>query len=149
MIRQFRPEDAEKCCALVRACIEYDMELPAALRGELLAAESPESMRQRSSLFYIAVCELEGEVAGVGGLDLNEIRLLYVSPAHQRLGIGSSILEHLEAMIPPAFFREVFVYAAASAAGFYHSRGYVSQGEHDFALKTQRLRTIFMTKSLP
>ncbi len=148
MIRQFKPEDAEKCCALVRACIEYDIELPAALGGELLAAESPESMRQRGNLFYIAVCELEGVVAGLGGLDMNEIRLLYVSPAHQRLGVGSTILEHLESMVPPAFFKEVFVYAAKSAAGFYRSRGYVSRGEHDFDLGDKKLPTIFMVKPL-
>ncbi len=148
MIRQFKPEDAEACCALIRACIEFDLEIPLTLRGALLGTESPESMRERGSLFYLAVFEKDGLVAGVGGLDMNEIRLLYVSPAHQRRGIGSTLLQYLEAMVPPALFKEVFVYATASAAGFYQSRGYASRGEHNFELGTQKLPTIFMTKSL-
>ncbi len=148
MIRQFRSEDAEACSALIRACIEYDMEMSSHLREALLAAESPESMRERGKLFYIAVCEHEGTVAGLGGLDMNEIRLLYVSPAYQRRGFGRAILEHLEAMIPPALFREVFVYAAESSAGFYRARGYASHGEHYFEVGARRLPTIFMTKPL-
>jgi len=148
MIRQFKQEDAEKCCALIRTCIEYDLEMPPALRGKLLGAESSESIRERANLFYIAVFEEEGMVAGLGGLDMNEIRLLYVSPAYQRRGIGTTILGHLEAMVPPALFKEVFVYAATSAAGFYRARGYTSRGEHLFEFGTQHLPTIFMTKSL-
>lgn len=148
MIRQFRAEDAEACSAVIRACIEFDMEMPAQLRAELLAAESPESMRERGRLFYIAVCEHEGSVAGLGGLDMNEIRLLYVSPAYQRRGFGRAILEHLEAMVPPALFREAFVYAAASAAGFYRARGYAHRGEHLFEVGAQRFPTLFMTKLL-
>lgn len=148
MIRQFRTEDAEACCGLIRTCIHFDMEMSPALRQELLRAESSQSMRERGGLFYIAVWEIDGMIAGLGGLDMNEIRLLYVSPAQQRRGIGRAILEHLEAMVPPALFKEVFVYAAASAAGFYRSRGYAPRGEHHFDLGGQILPTIFMTKPL-
>ncbi len=148
MIRQFRPEDAAECCTLIRACIEYDLELPATLREQMLSAESPESMLERACLFYVAVFELEGAIAGLGGLEMNEIRLLYVSPAHQRRGIGRAILAHLEEMVPSAMFREVFVYSAMSAAGFYQSCGYFPRGKHSFLLGSQKLTTIFMTKSL-
>ncbi len=148
MIRQFLAEDADACCALIRACIEYDLEMPPALRGELLGSETPAAMRERGNLFYIAVYEMDGNVAGLGGLDMNEIRLLYVSPSHQRSGIGSAILENLEGMVPPALFQDVFVYAARSAAGFYTSRGYASRGEHCFEVGSQKLPTVFMAKLL-
>jgi N-acetylglutamate synthase-like GNAT family acetyltransferase len=148
MIRQFQPEDAEACCDLVHACIQYDLELSQAQRLALLHAESPQSMRERSKLFYLAVYESEGAVAGLGGLDMNEVRMLFVSPACQRRGIGKAILEFLEAMVPPALFREVFVYAALSAASFYRARGYSEHGEHYFDWSGQRLTTIFMTKKI-
>jgi GNAT superfamily N-acetyltransferase len=148
MIRQFRSDDAETCCELLRACIQHDPEIPGSLRQALLQAESPQSMQERGSLFYIAVWETEGEVAGLGGLDMNEIRLLFVSPAHQRRGIGRAILEHLEALVPPALFKDVFVYAAVSASSFYQTCGYSPRGEHSFDIGGQLLPTIFMTKRL-
>ena len=148
MIRQFRLEDAEACCELVRACIRYDLELPQAQRLALLQMESSQSMHERGKLYYLAVYESERTVVGLGGLDMNEIRMLFVSPACQRRGIGKAILEHLEAMVPPALFREVFVYAALSAASFYRARGYSEHGEHFFDWCGQRLTTIFMTKKL-
>jgi GNAT superfamily N-acetyltransferase len=148
MIRQFRAEDAEACCELVRACIRYDLELPETERLALLQAESPQNMRERGNLFYLAVYELESTVVGLGGLDMNEVRMLFVSPAYQRRGIGKEILEFLEGMVPPALFREVFVYSALSAASFYRARGYSEQGEHYFDWYGQRLTTVFMTKKI-
>jgi len=148
MIRQFRPSDAEACCELIRNCIRHDPEIPADLRESLLRAESPRSIEERARLFYIAVWEAGGEVAGVGGLDMNEIRLLYVSPSHQRRGIGRAILEHLEALVPSALFKDVFVYAAVSASSFYEARGFLPRGQHGFDIGGQLLTTIFMTKPL-
>jgi N-acetylglutamate synthase-like GNAT family acetyltransferase len=148
MIRQFSQDDAKTCCELICACIRHDPEIPAGLRQALLQAETSRSMEERSRLFYIAVWETDGEVAGLGGLDMNEIRLLYVSPAHQRRGIGRALLEHLEAQVPPALFKDVFVYAAISSSSFYQTCGYSPQGQHGFEIGGQFLQTIFMTKLL-
>ena len=148
MIRQFESSDAETCSGLICDCIRHDAEIPAGLRQALLQAESAQSMEERSRLFYIAVWETAGVVAGLGGLDMNEIRLLYVSPAHQRRGIGRAILEHLEGLVPAALFKNVFVYAAVSASSFYETRGYVSGGKHVIEIGGQILPTIFMTKPL-
>jgi N-acetylglutamate synthase-like GNAT family acetyltransferase len=148
MIRQFRTADAEACCELICNCIRHDAEIPADLREALLKAESPRSMEERARLFYIAVWEIGGEVAGVGGLDMNEIRLLYVSPAHQRRGIGRAILEHLEALVPPALFKDVFVYAVVSASSFYEARGFLPRGQHGLDIGGQLLPTVFMSKPI-
>ncbi len=105
-------------------------------------------MRLRSTLFYVAVEESGGEIAGVAGLELNEIRLLFVAPGRQREGIGSALLEHLESMVPQAVFREIFLYASPGAAGFYESQGYNSRGRHNFENHEIILPTIFMSKML-
>ncbi len=146
VIRPFQSDDAEPCFNILRECIRTDSRVSAFLQRKLLESESAALMRERAGLFYIAVCESDGEITGLGGLDLNEIRLLFVSPAHRRNGIGRAILTHLEAMVPSELFMDIFVYAAPGAAGFYRSLGYRAQGETVFDLKGVPISTVFMTK---
>ncbi|MBZ5497305.1 MAG: GNAT family N-acetyltransferase [Acidobacteriia bacterium] len=148
LVRQFQPEDAEACSNLVRACMKSDPMMPPTAREQLLRAESAGTMCERASLFYIAVGMLGGGVAGVGGVDMNEIRFLFVEPGRQRRGVGSSLLKHLEALVPPALFGDIFVYSAPGAVGFYRSHGYQSGGEHAFAVGDCAVSTIFMSKRL-
>ena len=105
-------------------------------------------MMERARLFYVAVCQLKNEIVGVAGLDLNEIRLLYVSPAHQRLGIGRSLLEHIKAMVPGFMFSDIFVYSSRQAVGFYTACGFVEKGPCIFDLAGEPLQTVFMTSAI-
>jgi len=146
MIRQFRPEDAQCCSDLIQDCLRNDGDLQPQVRKRLLLSESAEAMRRRASLFYLAVCESADRIFGVAGLDMNELRLLYVSPEQQGRGYGSALLSHLEAMVPPALFADIFVYSVVSAAGFYRARGYRANGLCRFDLNGVYLETIFMTK---
>jgi len=148
MIRQFEEEDAQACSDLVRACIVRDPDIPLATLDRLLQEESPQLMCKRATLFYLAVFERDRMIAGVGGLDLNEIRLLYVAPDHQRQGVGRTLLEHLERMVPPALFSDIFLYAAPSDETFYRACGYESRGDHTFDLDGKPLPTIFMVKPI-
>jgi len=148
IIRQFMPEDAERASAIVCSCLRLDPMLPASARDELLLMETPASMIELSRLFYMAVCVHAERIAGVGGVDMNEIRLLFVDPGSQRLGMGSRLLEHLEAWVPPALFGDIFVYSAQGAAGFYEAHGYRLEGEHLFFIAGHNVPTIFMKKVL-
>jgi GNAT superfamily N-acetyltransferase len=148
IIRQYQPEDAVPASDLARACLLLDPLVPAEVKEVLAQAESPATMRARATLFYLAVCVMDGGVAAVGGVDMNEIRLLLVAPAHQRRGIGGLLLKHLESMVPSGLFRDVFVYSAPSAAGFYCLHGYQAGGEHSFHVGGCSVPTIFMTKKL-
>jgi citrate lyase synthetase len=146
--RQFRPEDARSCCDILRAIAETGTSLPPELRKVILAAEVPDLMLERAALFYVAVCENDLGIVAVGGLDLNEIRFLAVLPSCQRLGFGRVILEHLESMVPPALFRDVFVYASPGAESFYRSCGYVSGGSEILDVHGHQVPTVFMTRRL-
>ncbi len=148
MIRPFEPGDAWACSRILHECLDADSGLGPELRGRLLEHESEARMLERSGLYYLAVEEWEGEIAGFGGLDLNEIRLLFVQPRHRQKGIGRAILRHFETMVPPALFRDMFVYAAPGAVGFYQSAGFISGGVHIFDLDGMPLWTEFMTRSL-
>jgi GNAT superfamily N-acetyltransferase len=82
----------------------------------------------------------------VGGLDLNELRLLYVRPSHQGKGIGSALLSHLESMVPAALFADIFVYSTLASVDFYRARGFSIRGEYAFEVGPDQLTTVFMTK---
>ncbi len=107
--------------------------------------ETPHAMEERARLFYVAAYESENRVLGVAGLDMNEIRLLYVSPDQQRRGIGRALLDHLRPMVPGILFPDIFVYAATQAVGFYKACGFTEKGPFCFDIDGEPLTTIFMT----
>jgi GNAT superfamily N-acetyltransferase len=149
MIRPFQPEDASACCGIIHACLEADVSFPPALRSKIHAGETPRSMMERAALFYIAVYEAEDRILGFAGLDMNEIRLLYIAPDSQRRGIGRSLFEHIQAMVPSALFPEIFVYASPGATGFYGACGFKDKGPFVFDLGGEPLQTVFMTFPIP
>ncbi len=148
MIRQFRPEDASACSDLIRACIVRDPQASDALKEKLTRSESAETMLQRASLFYVAVFDSPEGLLGVGGLDMNEIRLLYVSPEHQGKGVGGKLLGHLESMVPPTLFSDIFVYSSLAAVDFYRVHGFAGDGEYCFDVDGEPLTALFMTKAI-
>ena len=147
MIRNFVPEDAHTCCSLIHSCIEADITIPVTLRGKMIRSESPRTMLERSRLFYLAVYESGAGISGIAGLDMNEIRLLCVSPDHQRSGIGRTLLDHLISMIPDCLFPDIFVYASTEAVPFYKACGFIGKGPVVFAFAGSRLQTVFMTRT--
>ncbi len=148
-IRRFRPEDAPRCCRLICDCLDVDPSLPSPLRKKLREGETPRAMAERACLFYLAVYELSGGIVGLAGVDLNEIRLLYVSPERRKSGIGRALLDHVAAMAPGSFFSEIFVYAMPSAVGFYRAMGFEEKGPVSFQIHDEILRTVFMTRPAP
>jgi len=149
MIRQFQPEDAAACCGMLRACLERDSSYSPALLQAIRNSETPESMIERSALFYVAVYESEGGILGVAGLDMNEIRILYVSPGHQGKGIGRLLLEHIIDMVPRALFSDIIVYSSKQAVGFYKTCGFLDKGPFTIDVGGEPLQTVFMALSLP
>jgi N-acetylglutamate synthase-like GNAT family acetyltransferase len=145
MIRQFEVQDAQSCCDLMHKCIREDFSISDSLREKLLEVETPQSMVERSRLFYVAVYESESRIVGIAGLDLNEIRLLCVSPECRRSGLGRDLLKHITALAPKSFFKDLFVYSSISAVDFYKSRGFVEKGPVSFNLGGEIMRTVFMS----
>jgi N-acetylglutamate synthase-like GNAT family acetyltransferase len=145
MIRQFRPQDAPACCALIHACLESDPSLSPALRRKIIGAETPQSMNERARLFYVAVWEEQNRIAGIAGLDLNEIKLLCVLPERQRTGIGRALLDHIKTMAPSFLFSDIFVYSSLQAVGFYKAYGFSEKGAYAFDFCGETLPTVFMT----
>jgi GNAT superfamily N-acetyltransferase len=146
MIRQFTHEDSRACSAIILACIERDKQISPEARGKISASASPTALAEFSGLYYLVVYELGDRIVGICGLDMNEIRLLYVSPLHHGHGIGSTLLEHIESMVPAALFSDIFVYSALSAQSFYRAHGFRAGGEYVFRSSGTPIRTVFMAK---
>jgi len=80
--------------------------------------------------FY--VYELEGKVVGVAALepkgDVANVRLVYVLPQHQRKGVGTSLVKHVEGEAKRLGFKKLRVpYVDAKAhwaMNFYEKLGY-------------------------
>jgi ribosomal protein S18 acetylase RimI-like enzyme len=145
MIRQFQPDDAQSCCRLIHACLDNDPSFSPALRKKIRSSETPQTVQERSRLFYVAVYESENRILGLAGLDMNEIRLLCVLPEWQRRGIGRALLEHFKAMVPSTLFSDIFVYSSIQAVAFYKACGFMERGPFCFDLGGEPLSTIFMT----
>lgn len=148
MIRPFEKRDAAACARVVQACVEADPNLPPVLRDRIFATVTEAAILEKASLYYLAVAQIDEGVVGLGGVDMNEIRLLYVFPGLQRQGIGGALLEHLESMVPPALFRDIFLYSTRFAEGFYRSRGYVSGGECLHDILGEPMMSVFMRKDI-
>lgn len=147
MIRQYQYQDAASCSRLIHACLQNDSSYSLALRERISGLETAQAMTERARLFYVAVYESDDGILGVAGLDMNEIRLLCVSPEHRRLGIGRSLLEHIKAMVPGFLFSDIFVYSSLQAVGFYRAGGFCEKGPFVFDLGGEQLQTFFMTCS--
>jgi GNAT superfamily N-acetyltransferase len=146
--RQFRQEDARACCEIVRLNLDADASISPELRRTLLLRESPQLMIDRASCFHVAVFEGGFGVEAVGAVEFNEIRFLAVAPPSQRKGVGRQLLQHLESMVPPTIFRNVFAYAAPAAVGFYLACGYQAGGGHILESYGERVPTVFVFKQL-
>jgi N-acetylglutamate synthase-like GNAT family acetyltransferase len=101
-------------------------------------------MEERSKLFYVAVDQSEVGILGVAGLDMNEIRLLCVSPEQRRKGIGRNLVEHLRRMVPGILFPDIFVYSSLEGRSFYKACGFEEKGPVTFEIGGQQLCTVFM-----
>jgi GNAT superfamily N-acetyltransferase len=148
MIRQFQYQDAASCSGLIHACVQNDPSYSLTLRKRICGLETAQAMTERARLFYVAVYESDDGVLGVAGLDMNEIRLLCVSPEHRRLGIGRSLLEHIKAMVPGILFSDIFVYSSLQAVEFYRAGGFCEKGPFVLDIGGEQLQTIFMTCSI-
>lgn len=148
MIRQFRDTDAAACSQLICDCLQNDQSLAPILRQKMREQETPEMMLKRAGLFYIAVYESEDRILGIAGIDMNEIRLLYVSPESQRRGIGRMLWDHIRPMAPGALFPDIFVYSSLQAVGFYKTCGFTEKGPYDFDFDGIRIPTVFLSFSL-
>ncbi len=102
-----------------------------ALLAAWTANKDPQTIRrwiQSGAQLWLA--EIDGQVAGVGGLhNRSEVSLLYVDPAYVRRGVGLALLIRLESELVDQGCAVAHVYATATAREFYRRFGWKDAGE--------------------
>lgn len=102
---------------------------------------------------YLAVAERQGSVVGYGHLVApnDEIRAVYVRPDRADEGVGSAILDHLEARARERGSEGLRLWASRNAVGFYEHHGYDAvEGttvEKEYEGESVPLRVVKMRKS--
>jgi GNAT superfamily N-acetyltransferase len=135
-VRRATPEDAEIAVAVVRAsitrlCVADHQNDPSALEAWLRSKTADNFARWVASPDeYVVVAELDSVIGGVASLHASgEIRLFYVAPDRQRVGIGTALLAALEAVAQARGLHKVVLNSTIGARAFYEHNGYFVAGQ--------------------
>lgn len=123
--RPARADDAEAVLALVRRTVEevYPRYYPQGVADFFLLHHSGGSIMRDIAAGRMRVIEIGGRIVGTGSRDGNHITRVYVLPEFHGRGIGSRLMDALEAEIA----REhgtALTDSSLPAAPFYERRGY-------------------------
>jgi ribosomal protein S18 acetylase RimI-like enzyme len=106
----------------------------AVLREPLGLSLTAEELAREADQLHFGLFEPDGNLVGcvvAARLLPTEarIRQMAVSPSHQRRGLGTRILDELEADLRSRGFTRFVLHARSSAVGFYERLGYTAVGE--------------------
>jgi N-acetylglutamate synthase-like GNAT family acetyltransferase len=135
-IRQATPQDAEEACALLRRSIEEGCAADHGQRAEILQAWlSNKTLQNLTSWFsspsnYAVLAVQDGKLAGLALLtQAGKLALCYVMPGMLRGGIGSAMMQAIEAQARSWDIGKLHMHAPASSSGFFEGLGYVNAGK--------------------
>jgi GNAT superfamily N-acetyltransferase len=116
-------------------------------RGDFLskveASLTPQSLRELAKERVILVA-MEGDViVGTASLGRDQVHAVFVHPAWQGRGIGTSLMEVVESEARARGERGLILYASVSAVPFYEAGGWRTVREH----RDGDARLVVMTKS--
>ena len=103
-----------------------------------LANKTPENFRTWIADLdnFCVVAEVDGKVSGVGLVHRSgKIKLLYLAPGSQRLGIGRAIYATLEEKARAWGLRKLHLDSTAMARSFYEALSYQASGEAQATLR--------------
>ena len=86
-------------------------------------------MEQKIRALEIWIAEIDGRAAGWGAIRGDRLEGLYTDPDFAHRGIGTQLLDKLEALMRARGICRIDAEASANAEGFYLRRGYAPAGE--------------------
>jgi GNAT superfamily N-acetyltransferase len=148
-IRPYHVEDAARCCEIVAACLPQLDGLNDAARHFLLQKLVPDRLNSELQDMEAFVAESNGRVVGLVALHGDEAKRLYVDPPFQGHGVGRRLFAHIEELARARGLRQLHGEASPSAAPFYQSLGFRSQGSHEIERGPAVFRVLRISKVLP
>lgn len=147
-LRLFDPRDAERCCQIITNAAFQMTGLNEEALQFILSKNEPEERAKEFSQFFTLVWEDQGKIRGLGSLNKNEIKRIYVEPSSQRRGIGSSIVRALEQEAQRNHVSCLVVESQPNAVPFYQQLGFQQSKEEGITIGDARFHIVFMEKSL-
>jgi N-acetylglutamate synthase-like GNAT family acetyltransferase len=135
-IRQATPSDAQEACALLRRSIEEGCVADHGQRAEILqpwlSNKTPQTVGAWfSSPSNYAVVAVSGQtLAGLALLtQAGKLALCYVMPGQWRQGIGSAMIQAVEARARCWDIAKLHMHSPASSSVFFERLGYINAGK--------------------
>jgi GNAT superfamily N-acetyltransferase len=149
MIREFRKEDAARCCAIINENFANMIDYSAELRTYFRQKNTPDNLtRELSSCERAIVFEKAKRVIGVGALDGDVVKRVYVDPREHGSGAGSAIMDDLEAHARSLGLHGLGLVSSPGAESFYTARGYAVKHRCTVEINGLQMPSIQMEKKL-
>lgn len=129
-IRPYRSADAEAVSVIIRRTmrVSNSADYPPERLQPLIDYFSPAKVEVINHARTCLVAEANGQVIATAGLEENEIVTFFVLPEEQGQGIGSALLQRLEAHARSQGIAELRLDASLTGAPFYARHGFVPTG---------------------
>jgi len=125
-VRRYESADSARCCAIINDAVALMDGLNPAARDHITASNVPERLGSDLERWTTLVVESdEGHVVGLGALDDDEIKRLYVDPIAHGLGAARALMSALEAIAQTRGLSTIRLDASPSSVGFHESLGYL------------------------
>lgn len=130
MMRLFTSEDENDCKYIVKRCFEETVDLDHKAREYFINEFTKDGFwLSEARTFPLYVYESSNKIVATVGLDVNEVKRMYVNPDLQGMGIGTEIIEYLKNLAKENKQQELFLYSWKSSVGFYKKVGFISVRE--------------------
>ena len=146
-VRQYESSDAQRCCDIINDAIEAIDGLNDEARAHVRASNVPERLGSDLERWITLVVESDDGVVGVGALDGDEVKRVYVDPAAHGVGAATALMRALEE-IASHRLGTIQLDASPTSVGFYESLGYVPIAEDRLNIGAASFRFVRMTKDI-
>jgi len=150
-VRQAEEEDLPSIYRLVQnvVAISYNGVYPAEAIEAFHNHHSEEQIRIDAANGYTIVAEYNSEIVGTGTLYETSILRVYISPRHQRRGIGRLIVQELEKKALAEKLTALDLGASLISRQFWESLGFVVHREDYVPVRNDRkLHYFWMIKTI-
>lgn len=149
-VRSYRPDDLDAAIAIFLGAVresaarDYD---PAQI--DAWARVDPEKWAARRNNRPTWIAELGAKPVGFADLEPDgHLDMMYVHPAHQRMGIATALLSRVETAARGQGLSRIFTEASITARPFFESRGFRLLAAQTVALRGQSFVNFRMEKLL-
>ena len=152
LIRSYRPQEAARLLEIFRGAVrsagarDYDAAQVAAWASAEIDAAAWAARRVAKPTY---VAERSGEVAGFIDLEPDgHIDMLYVDAAHQRRGVASALIGHVEGLARIAGLARLYTEASLTARPVFARRGFMVLASQTVRTRGQSFVNLRMEKRL-